>query len=84
MTTITRRGLYERAMSLFGRRIAYESTTAVNERLGQQTAAVYSLHQQRVRRPAVEPAPGRRHRRQGSRRIRRQPAGRHLRPRPRR
>ncbi|AEM88679.1 hypothetical protein [Streptomyces violaceusniger] len=35
MTTITRRGLYERAVSLFGRRIAYSSTTAVNERLGE-------------------------------------------------
>ncbi|MEV6131946.1 hypothetical protein AB0M05_35035 [Streptomyces violaceusniger] len=35
MTTITRRGLYERVVSLFGRRIAYGSTTAVNEQLGQ-------------------------------------------------
>ncbi|WP_086706742.1 hypothetical protein [Streptomyces antimycoticus] len=51
MTTITRRGLYERVASLFGRRIAYDSTTAVNERLGQQTAAAYSLqtwHQQQA------------------------------------
>ncbi|MGW7620790.1 hypothetical protein ACWGLG_34135 [Streptomyces antimycoticus] len=43
MTTITRRGLYERVVSLFGRRIAYGSTTAVDEHLGQQTAAAYSL-----------------------------------------